>query len=96
MRRLQSKLLLLFELNQQPVCPFLPLSTVLLNAQLLGVAPTFLVSPLSAVSTKLSYKTNVSVLILFSVKLQLTVLMPHFLPMSSLFKADVIDFIPYY
>lgn len=46
MRRLQSKLLLLFELNQQPVCPFLPLSTALLNAQLLGVAPTFLVSPL--------------------------------------------------
>lgn len=31
----------------------------------------------------------------FSAKLQLAVLMPHFLPMWSLFKADVIDFIPY-
>lgn len=48
-----------------------------------------------AVITKLSCETNVFVLTAFSVKLQLALLMPHFLPVWSLFKAGVIDFIPY-
>lgn len=71
-----------------------PPSTRLLDARLWGTGRVS--SEFSkAVSTKLSYKTNAFVLAPFSAKLQLAVLMPHFLPMWSLFKADVIDFIPY-
>lgn len=71
-----------------------PTSTRLLDARLWGTGRVS--SEFSkAVSTKLSYKTNAFVLTPFSAKLQLAVLMPHFLPMWSLFKADVIDFIPY-
>lgn len=69
-------------------------STRLRGAQLSGAGRVF--SEFSkAVSTKWSCETNVFVLTPFSVKLQLAVLMPHFLPVWSLFKADVIDFIPY-